>query len=303
MPTLDYAPFLYFFAGVTGSDMDAIPAAWRARFGLDDGSSPPVRDYPHAKDACVPGCCCRSGAGPGGAKGLLAAPYSIDATHWEAALRYDRAAVADEAEVEPGVWIIAAKRFDPADIMRRPPLIECDRQRLRVLRFDAPGSTAPRFWYIPCCLPSAWGCLLPQAERIEHGKWRRVPMPAYREIASIAETLYRAECGEAPVPSAEWLRSATCEAFAVNYVITPAELGVLGVLHDITYQAVAGLLTDRQAREAEREARARGDTTVRARQHALWKAGAALEYVPTAADLDLAADKLPTATTATDTGQ
>jgi hypothetical protein len=180
--------------------------------------------------------------------------------------------------------------------MRRPPLVESEVSRLRWLKFKSTVDGNEMGWYIPCCLPASDWCLVPMHDRFELGSWRRVPMPAYRGIAAIAERYYRAELGEEPWPPLDWMRQATCEAFAVNYEVTPAELGVLGILEDATYLAVAGLLTDRAARDAERQAQAQGRSTVRARQSRLWRDGLlSAEYVPTAADLDLAAPNLPPA--------
>lgn len=281
------APFRYFFAGIPGQRIEDIPPAWHARFYLNGAA--PWPDYPRM-GLCQAGATVRRLCIPErGGDGIMAAPYSLPVEAWRGVLAYTPEQYRCEVEIEPNVWLFVAKDFNPCQIIRTPPMVLQDIQRVRGLRFDGGAGAA---WIIPCCLPQADSCVLPMVDRLEHGQWRAVPRPAYRRIADIAARWYRVQCGEEAKPDREWLIRATAEAIAVNYEVTPGELGALDMLDDAVYEAVGALLTDLDARRAETEARRRGVSTLRAAEHSMWRAGANPTYIPTALDLDLAAGKL-----------
>jgi hypothetical protein len=168
-------------------------------------------------------------------------------------------------EIEPGVWVMIAKDVTPLDFVREDPVLPAINPYAAWVKFipdwreedksdDAPG------WMLPVALVSAPNCSIPTKDRLVRGRWTSLPEPKVEEISAIAETYYLAEKGEAPEPSREWKRDATCRCLALNYAVTPAELSVMGMLCDAMYDAVAGVITDRRAREAEAEAQKKTPT-------------------------------------------
>ncbi len=243
----DKAPILYFFAGVLDEGPEPIPVEWRGRFYLDDDNVPfPV--YPHAMKTKAGFVARVIEQGPSGGPGLLATPFSLDLAVHATLMVYDSSNFRSEVEIEDGVWVLIHKDFHPEDVLRDPPLLARDPYQTRFIRFE---DQCKGEWYIPCCLPQSSNCMLPMTDMYERGKWRQVPMVEYRHIAAITERLYRAEIGEEDPPDEVWLREATCAAFAVNYEITPAELGAIGILNGVVYLGVSYALTDHAARMAE----------------------------------------------------
>ena len=224
-------PFTYFFAGVTGGKEEDIPPAWRERFYV--GCKGPFPAYPAAREF-PPGCITKHcPAGPGGGAGLLAAPYSVPLTMLHGALEYPQAETPlVELEIDVGVWLVIGVTFTPFNIMRQPLMAPIDIERVRCVtsRHDEPKHQ----WVIPCCLP--------MIDHMEKGVWRSLPRHEYCDIAKRAEVLVAGSFGQGEKPDREWMRDACCAAVAVNYEITPAELGALGLLGDEFYNAVGALL-------------------------------------------------------------
>jgi len=237
------APILYWFAGA-----DTIPPAWRARFGPPAGIWGRLRGLLRGD-----GDVTRAGQrGPADGVGLMAAPGRADA-YAPKALSYEPEAQA-WTQVESGVWLGVAHAAKPADFVR---------SRI-TLPLAYILSTDRGDWWIPVALLTAEHCNIPCVDAFELGAWRRVPAPGYERLAVAAERLYRIEIGDAADdddPGPAWLRDTAILAFQANYALTGPELAALGVLNDDTYNAVAAILTDRDARAKKNAESAGSDTS------------------------------------------
>lgn len=225
--TYTLAPLLYHFAGA-----DQIPAAWAARFA--DPAAAWGRNVGLARGD---GHVMRRGElGPAGV-GILVAPGVMDSYAPEA-LHYAPDAQ-DWAEFETGAWCGVAKTAAPVDFMRKT-ICHPISYILKTSRGD---------WLMPVALLSAAHCNMPKVDQFRGGHWVRVANADFAQLSADAELLYKAETGEGPEPGPDAMRDIAVRAIGANYALTGPEMGLLGLLNDDSYAAIAAILTDRAERQ------------------------------------------------------
>ena len=221
-------PLVYWFADGSG-----IPRAWQPRFGEPKtfwhGLLGAHRGSGYAQ---------RPGLGPTGATGLLVTPYSMDVLGANA-LRCD-ATAQDWIEVEAGVWLGVAKAATAVDFLRSRLTLPVQ----YMLTVDERGR-----WLVPVGLLTAEHCNLALVDRFERGEWHQVAAPAYAAVSADAARLYAVEIGEADEPPRDEMREIVIRALQANHALTGPELAALGMLNDDVFEAVAAILTDRDARK------------------------------------------------------
>lgn len=229
------APLLYFFANT-----NRIPDAFRGRFGLESG-------FWGRLSALAGGekCAHRDGSkGPDDQRGLLCTFFDAGHNPMEF-LQYDESRQT-WTEIEDGVWLGVDRDAMPEHFVREQIAMP-----KYVLRPDA--AREDYTWFIPVALIDAEDCGLPRQDVYKKGQWHSVPKPGYGDIAERARYLYQYECGEVEAPSREWMRETAVLAISVNYALTAPEMAALDLLNTDVYDAIADMLTDKQARQKKTE--------------------------------------------------
>lgn len=201
-----HVPILYWFPGLT--DESRIPAPYAARFAAQLSIERGV----YGPDG---------GSGPSARRGLLASPFH-GACSYRPGQRWLRVDSVDGQEV----WIGRRVGVQPAELWRGSPF------------GGSPVTLGDGCdWTIPVCNPDVRSCQLPGYDARVDGRWTRLVDDAYAPLARraqvIAGDLREQMLRGTDNPSIELddaeLQDLACEILALNYDITPAEVGALAL--------------------------------------------------------------------------
>lgn len=202
-----HAPILYWFPGLT--DEGKIPAPFDRRFARGMGRAHHV--YGPDGDSS-----------PRARRGLLATPFADGAT-----CVYDGDAQRwTKAQTEPEVWVGVRTDTLPEQLRRRQSL-----GGVSVTLGDG------QRWLIPVCNPQSPRCRLPGYDTLVDGERTRIVDDAYARLAAeamalggqVREGLFTDEHYRLEFDDTEWFER-IAQIIALNYDITPQEVGALGLL-------------------------------------------------------------------------